>query len=273
MELSTSYRAVRVTRQAGVVTATLALPERQNTITPALMEELHGALDQAEADDATRIVVIQGEGGVFCNGMDFAEAAARNAEAPGDFAARAGADFLDLLKRLTSISRVVVSVVDGRVSGGGVGISAASDLVYATERSQFGLPEALWGLLPCCVLPFLMRRAGFQKAYAMTLSTQPVGARQAEASRLVDEVTDDPDAAVRRLWLRVGKVDTETIRDIKRYSRSLWSLTPETEHFVLEEFRRLMSSDVVQRRISDFTTLQKLPWEASGTGDRVRERP
>src|SRR5204863_9100504 len=116
---------------------------------------------------------------------------------------RGGAAFFGLLRRFTTVGRVIVSIVDGRVTGGGVGLVAASDLVYATERSSFGLPEALWGLLPCCVLPFLIRRVGYQPAYAMALSTQPVSAQEALRSHLVDAVADDPTALVRRLAARV----------------------------------------------------------------------
>ena len=58
-----------------------------------------------------------------------------------------------LLKRLTLTPKVVVACIDGKVIAGGVGIAAAADLVVATPRSEFSLSEALWGMLPCCVVP------------------------------------------------------------------------------------------------------------------------
>jgi polyketide biosynthesis enoyl-CoA hydratase PksH len=167
-----------------------------------------------------------------------------------------------LLKRLVTLPRVIISVVDGRASAGGVGIVAASDFVFATERSQFSLPEALWGLLPCCVLPFLMRRVGFQKAYMMTLSTQPVTAEQARQFHLADEVSDQPELLVRKVAFRLSRLDPSTLRSLKSYFGKLWVLSEETERTALSELTRLMSSPVVQRNIANFVANRRFPWEA-----------
>jgi len=49
-----------------------------------------------------------------------------------------------------------------------LGFVAASDIVLADETAQFSLSELLFGLYPACVLPFLIRRTGFQKAHYLT---------------------------------------------------------------------------------------------------------
>lgn len=255
-----AYQRIRVEETQGILRLTLARPERQNSIDDAFLDEIQRALDHAEASPHCRLVLLAAEGEVFCSGLDLPAAAGELASRE-TLAARGGEDFLRLLKRFTAIPRVIVSRVDGRVSGGGVGIVAASDFVYATEGSQFGLPEALWGLLPCCVLPFLIRRVGFQQAYAMTLSTLPVNALAARRFHLVDEVADDAEPLVRRLLFRLEKLDESTIHDLKRYFARMWFLSDEMEKTALEEFTRLMSSDVVQQRITDFVTRQKFPWE------------
>ena len=147
-------------------------------------------------------------------------------------------------------------------TGGGVGLVAASDLVYATERSSFGLPEALWGLLPCCVLPFLIRRVGYQPAHAMTLSTMPVPALRAERYHLVDEVVEDADPVLRRLAVRLSKLDGHTVGDAKRYLGRMWPPPGDPERVATAEFARLVSSPAVQRRIANFANHQQMPWES-----------
>jgi polyketide biosynthesis enoyl-CoA hydratase PksH len=154
-----------------------------------------------------------------------------------------------------------VSTVDGRVAGGGVGLAAASDFVYATGRSTFALPEALWGLLPCCVLPFLIRRVGFQKAYAMTLSTQPVSAAEAAGCHLVDHVADSPEDAVRRLAYRLSKLDGVVIGEAKRYLATLWEVSKETERTAVAELDRLMATPAVRGRLAEYATAGTFPWE------------
>ncbi|WP_433498372.1 enoyl-CoA hydratase-related protein [Sphaerimonospora sp. CA-214678] len=252
------FETLQVTGEPGLLRIRLNRPHRQNSINGTLLDELHAALDLAEHDPACRMVVLSGSGGTFCTGMDFADAVDGEAE---DLAERGGQAFWGLLERLTAIPRVVVSQVDGRVSGGGVGLVAAGDFVHASPRSSFSLPEALWGLLPCCVLPFLIRRVGFQPAHAMTLSTLPISADEAHRGRLVDEVGEDAEPYLRKLRMRLSKLDGTTLGEAKRYLGRLWSLSQETERYAVTEFARLMSAPAVRERITGFATRNEFPWE------------
>jgi polyketide biosynthesis enoyl-CoA hydratase PksH len=254
MELTDS---LRVEQRGAVLRAVLDRPDKHNSIDGALLASLHGLLDRAERASDVRLVTIEATGPVFCSGMDFASATSADTD---DLAQRGGAEFFGLLKRFTEIARVIVSIVDGRATGGGVGLVAASDFVYATERASFGLPEALWGLLPCCVLPFLIRRVGFQPAYAMTLSTLPIAAGPAQRVNLVDEVVDSAEPALRRLTARLTKLDGPTIGDAKRYFGQLEPLE-DREQIAVTEFARLLSAPAVRQRLADFAQNQQLPWE------------
>lgn len=246
----------RIETSSAVMTVTLDRREGRNSINGALLRDLHLALDLAQESPECRMVVIAGRDGVFCSGMDFDEASSSAAGAE-----EGGRLFVSLLKRFTSIPRVVVAAVDGRVTGGGVGLAAACDFVFATSRSQFSLPEALWGLLPCCVLPFLIRRVGFQKAYAMTIGTQPVFAREAAGFHLVDAVGDDIALLVRKTAMRATKLDEATVRAIKAYFGRLWELSPQVEQAAITELTRLMATPLVRRNITNFVHHKRLPWE------------
>lgn len=255
-----SYQAIRLNTQEGIVRVTLDRPENRNSLNPMVMSELHQALDLAESTKECRIVVIEGAKGIFCAGMDLGQAAEHGAWQNG--AAESGArEFLRLLKRLTLADRLIVSCVDGEVMGGGVGLASASDFVFATERSHFSLPEALWGLIPCCVLPFLIRRVGFQKARTMALSTQPVTAREAEQFYLVDKVGEDAEHQVRKLLFRASKLSGSIIKELKQYSDKIFPISPEIETTATLEFARLLTSGAVQQRIMGFASHQRFPWE------------
>ncbi|MHB8523317.1 MAG: enoyl-CoA hydratase/isomerase [Limisphaerales bacterium] len=256
-----------IVRQAPrLLSLTISRPERGNSINSTLIRELGAALDEAERSADCRTVVLEGAPGLFCTGMDFQEAAAQ----PGAEARETthAAEYLNLLKRFTLSPKVIVSRVDGKVIAGGVGLVAASDLVIATSRAEFSLSEALWGLLPCCVLPFLIRRIGFQKAYAMTLTTKPISASEALAIHLADELAEDLDEAVRKLALRLNLLDENTISDLKRYFRKLGSITPEIEELAVAEITRLASLPRVQRNIANYVTRGTFPWEPKGSTDQ-----
>lgn len=254
------YQTIDVVEARETHRLTLRRPFRDNAIDAVLLAELHRALDRAEQAAECRIVQLQGSDGIFCSGMDFHEVA-RQDLAGGDDWSLGGAAFLGLLKRFTTIPRIIISWVDGRASGGGVGLAAASDFVFASARAEFALPEALWGLLPCCVLPFLIRRTGFQQAYVMALGTQPVTAAQAERFHLVDVVTDSPARAIRPLAFRAARLEESTIADLKRYFRRMWFTGEETDRAAVAEFSRLISDPRIRQRIADFVTLQRYPWE------------
>jgi len=68
-----------------------------------------------------------------------------------------------MLKSLSTCNKVVIAKVEGKVNAGGVGLVAASDIVVAHTQATFGLSEALFGLLPACVMPFLIRKSVIKK--------------------------------------------------------------------------------------------------------------
>lgn len=271
------FEALRVRADPDVLWITVHRPESDNALSAGMMAEFEAALDEAERSPRCRMIVIQGGPRSFCTGLDLAAVSASDGgegedgegpdgrrEAAVHAKAQTGAeDFLHLLRRLTEIPRVVVARVEGRAVGGGVGLVAASDIVLAGERSSFGLPEALWGLLPCCVLPYLIRRTGFQSAYAMALSTLPVDAREAHRTGLADQLVaaDGGEAAIRRLRGRIGRLDPATVGLLKAYARRMWFLTEETERAAVAQFTGLMTGSPARDRIAGFTTNGTLPWE------------
>jgi polyketide biosynthesis enoyl-CoA hydratase PksH len=220
---------------------------------------LGAALDLAERTPGCRTVVLAGAPGLFCTGMDFQEAATDAAQ-EGPEAARIS-EYMRLLKRFTLSSKVIISRLDGKVIAGGVGLVAASDIVISTERTELSLSEALWGLLPCCVIPFLIRRVGFQKAYFMTLTTKPISAREAHAIHLVDELADHLDETLRKLTLRLNLLDDNIIVDMKRYFQKMGGITSEMEQAATTEFARLATQPQVQQNIANYVTRGVFPWE------------
>jgi polyketide biosynthesis enoyl-CoA hydratase PksH len=238
---------------------TISRPHRLNSINSTLIQELGAALDLAESRPDCRTVVLAGAPGLFCTGMDFQEVVTA-ASGKSTEAERISA-YMTLLKRFTLSSRVIVGLLDGKVIAGGVGLVAASDIVLSTERTEFSLSEALWGLLPCCVIPFLIRRVGFQKAYFMTLTTRAVSAREAQASQLVDELTHNLDESLRKLSLRLDLLDESIIADLKQYFQKMSGITPEVERMAVTESARLTGQPHVQQNIVNYLTHGIFPWE------------
>lgn len=245
-------------RQA-VATITMNRPERGNGIDAELLAGLDAALDAAERSPRVRLAVLTGSGGVFCTGMDFGGAVGDgDAGTSGSFEDGARR-FLGALARLESSPLLTVASVDGRAIGGGVGLAAACDLVWATERSRFSLPELLWGLLPYSVFPYLRRRVGPQGARALTLSTLPWTAAHAHRRGLVDDLPERPEAQLRQLAGRIGRVDRETVAEAKGYARRFDAIGPADRDHAARAFAERMSSATVLARLSAYRDLGAVP--------------
>lgn len=250
-----NYTTIKVSRNRIALTVQLNLPDTGNAINVALMDEVMSVLSDSENDPDIKCIILEGLPDVFCTGMDFGNVQEGNAAASfRDYANK----YYDILTFLSLCSKAVIAKVTGKVTAGGIGLVAASDIVIAGEEAVFALPETLFGLLPACVMPFLIRRIGAQKAQWMSLMTQAVSADRAFQIGLVDEVSQMPADSVRRCLLRVGRLDTGTIKELKNYTSKLWLINEETRQLAVGKISSLALSEKVQQTISSFMSNGKL---------------
>ena len=159
------------------------------------------------------VVVLAGGPDTFCRGMDLAALVA------GERDLRAGVEaFARALRAIRVSSRPVIAVVEGAALGGGVGIAAAADVVLATSHATFGLPEALFGLVPGVVMPFLLERVPAQKARLLALTGHARSAGEALALGLVDTIVpeDRLEAAVRHATKQLARSAANAVGALKR---------------------------------------------------------
>jgi enoyl-CoA hydratase/carnithine racemase len=197
---------VRVDRHGPVTTLTLDSPHNRNALSSGLLRELRDALHGAQADPDVRVVVLTGEGTVFCSGVDLRERlhpaptgegpATEGDRAAGDGEAVGPASLADVLSCLVGLPQPVIARVNGHVRGGGLGLVAACDLAVAAPSATFAFSEVRVGVAPAVIaVPGLrvMDRRAFAR-YALT--GDPFGAADAAVAGLLTTVTDDVDGWV-----------------------------------------------------------------------------
>jgi len=189
-----------------------------DSINLLLFEELYAALAIANNNPDCRYIVLKVENDLFFTNTDFND----NVDLQEELNKKFCENYMALLKYFTSTDKIIITLLDGQVLAGGLGFAAVSDLVFSSEQTQFSISETPWGLLPASVMPFLIRRIGFQKAYYMSLTTQTIDANTAQKIGLVDELTDDFSSSLQRLYTRLQRIHSETISDLKKYFRRLW---------------------------------------------------
>ena len=191
LELSLSPR--------GVLRVLLNRPARFNAFDEALIAALTAAFERAAADPAVRVLVLAGAGRHFCAGADIAwmQRAATLAAAANEADA---ARFAAMLAALADCPKPTLARVQGLALAGGVGLVCACDIALAESGAQFGVSEALLGLLPAVIAPYLINAVGLRAARMLGLSAQRLDAAAALRCGLVHEVGDDLDAAESR-WV------------------------------------------------------------------------
>lgn len=254
-----TYETLQVTARDGLCRITFDRPQVGNAINARMIAEISAVLDQCASTSGLNgqpmsIVVLEGGNEVFCAGGDF-EAVTENGSA-GD-----PEPLYDIWLKLAQGPFVTISLVNGRVNAGGVGFVAASDIVIASKNASFSLSELLFGLYPACVLPFLIRRVGRQRAHYMTLMTKPVSTADALASGLVDVLADDPETALRQHMARLKHLRQPAIARYKAYLSSCSGNPAADKAAALEANRAVFSDPDVLAGIRRYVTELKFPWE------------
>jgi polyketide biosynthesis enoyl-CoA hydratase PksH len=230
-------------------------PDAENRINSRLVEECTRVVEFCEKH--AKVLVLEGLPEFFCTGADFAEISSS-----GDGDQRSHAEALyDLWLAIALGSFVSVAHVRGRVNAGGVGFVAACDVVLCEEKTVFGLSELLFGLMPACVMPFLIRKVGVAKANYLTLTTQPVTARQALDWRLVDSCEDNSANLLRRHLLRLRYLPKTGIARYKKYLGALDDTLVASRDKAIEANREVFSDQENLAKISRYVRTGQFPWE------------
>ena len=133
---------VLVERDGAIAVALLNRPEALNALSGELMDALVSALEELDADQTVRCIVLGGSERVFAAGADVAELAAAT---PIELYENRRIDRWDAIRALRT---PLVAAVSGYCLGGGCELAMLCDIVVASETAQFGQPEINLGVLP-----------------------------------------------------------------------------------------------------------------------------
>jgi enoyl-CoA hydratase len=170
------------TGKAGIIT--LTRPKALNAVTHGMVRALSAALKAWEADPGVVVVVIKAEGKAFSAGGDILDIyeAGRAGNPPIDFFA----DEYRLNAAIARFKKPYVTLIDGIVMGGGVGVSAHGSVRIVTERTQLAMPETRIGLVPDVGGSYLLARAPGELGTHLALTGDSADGADAVACGLAD---------------------------------------------------------------------------------------
>src|SRR4051812_14703292 len=154
-----NYETILFSNEGGVARLTLNRPDRLNSFTVQMHEEVADAL--ASLGDA-RCLVLTGAGRGFCAGQDLSDRAVAPGEAV-DLGESVELRYNPLIRKLANLPMPVVARVNGVAAGAGANIALACDIVVAAKSARFIQSFAAIGLIPdsggTWVLPRLVGQA------------------------------------------------------------------------------------------------------------------
>src|SRR5437762_2975310 len=120
-------------------------PARHNAVSLEMWQAVAQIMEDFEADDAVRVIVVSGAGGrAFVSGADISEF--KEKRASEEAAATYSKISEGARQRLQDTPKPTIAMIQGYCIGGGVGTALACDLRIAAEGSRFGIPAAKLGL-------------------------------------------------------------------------------------------------------------------------------
>lgn len=223
-----AYETIEFKVEAGVARLTLNRPERLNSFSVQMHEEVADAL--ARLGEA-RTLVLTGAGRGFCAGQDLGDRAVAPGEAV-DLGESVEKRYNPLIRALASLPMPVIARVNGVAAGAGANIALACDIVVAAKSAKFIQSFAAIGLIPdsggTWVLPRLVGQA---RALGLALTGEPLGAEQAQDWGLIWKAVDDDrlDEEVDALAARFAAGPTRGLAKIKEMIRTSWGQSLDAE--------------------------------------------
>ena len=252
-----AYETIEFKLEAGIARLTLNRPDRLNSFTVQMHEEVADALGRV---DGARVLVLTGAGRGFCAGQDLGD----RAVAPGesvDLGESVEQRYNPLIRRLTSLPFPVVARVNGVAAGAGASIALACDIVIAARSAKFIQSFASIGLIPdsggTWVLPRLIGQA---RALGLALTAEPLPAEKAEEWGLIWKAVEDHmlDAEVDALAERFAAAPTRGLAAIKRMIRESWGHSLDEElDLQCDAMRELGFSDDYREGVAAFMEKRK----------------
>ena len=252
--LSSDDGSVDLHVEAGVATVRFGHP-KSNALPALLLRSLSATIRSTGQRADVRVIVLRSEGpGAFCAGASFDELAAiTDADAGKEFFL----GFARVILAMTGTPVPVVTAVQGKVVGGGVGVVAASDYVIAVEKASLKLSELAIGIGPFVVGPVIEHKVGPGPFGAMALDADWRDAAWAERHGLYAQVVADApalDAAVTARAQSLAAANPEATRAIKQ---ALWQGTGHWADLLDERAAtsgRLVLSEFTRAAIARFRT-------------------
>lgn len=225
-----------------------------NSLPGRLLQEITKTITAVGKSDESRVVVLRSKGtGTFCGGASFDELLAVSDPDEGKHFFM---EFAHVLNAMRNCPKLIITRVQGKSVGGGIGIAAAADYTFAHSSASVKLSELALGIGPFVVGLAVERKIGTSAFSTLALDARTwYDAGWAESKGLYNKVLDsmdDLDDAVDKLALELSSTNPDSMREFKQIlwqDTGHWNTTLELR---AEISGRLVMSEFTREYIEEF---------------------
>jgi len=163
----------------------------RDRINMAMVRELTAVCDHLEDESTSKVLVIQGQDGRFCHGIDFAEF---RPDQPMDI--HGFNKWEKICARIEKLPKAIIALVDGACKGGGAQLMLVADAVIVSPNVAIQFNEVHLGFLPGMATFRLAKNVGLGHAKRLIMQCPIIGAEEAVSLGLSSTIADDLDAAL-----------------------------------------------------------------------------
>jgi len=245
----------------GIAHVRLTRPDKLNALTLETLEQLAASARALRGDRTLRAVVISGEGGSFCAGLDFATVMKRPAGIARAFVPmpwRGTNLFQEACWAWRRLPVPVIAAVHGHCFGGGLQIALAADFRFATPDSEWSVLEGRWGLIPdMSGIQSLKELVGIDTAKRLTMTAQILSGKEAADLGLVTELAADPVAAAHEFARELAARSPDALAAAKRLFNRSWTSSARAT-FARERLEQLYLLAAANTRAARAAALKKI---------------
>jgi 2-(1,2-epoxy-1,2-dihydrophenyl)acetyl-CoA isomerase len=204
-------RMIEVETRDGWRKLILNRPEKLNAVNSAMLADLLAALDAAEADSATRALLLTGKGRGFCAGQELGPEVTPGPNGPPDLEALANTWHHEVVRRLRGSQLPVICAVNGVAAGAGASFALACDIVLAAKSARFVQAFVKIGLVPDSGASFFLTHTiGEARARALSFLGDAVDASTAASWGMIWKAVDDAELMTEAEALTAGLAKAPT---------------------------------------------------------------
>ncbi len=220
-----SFETIEFSLQSGIARLVLNRPDNLNSFNVTMHDEMRQAMDELEASEGVRVLLLSARGRAFCAGQDLSD----RSVAPGDQVPDLGESlemrYNPLIRRLRALPLPVVCAVNGVAAGAGANLALACDIVLAARSAKFVQVFCNIGLVPDSGGTWhLPRLVGHARATALAMLGDKVSAEQAENWGMIWRAVDDDALGdeAETLLNHFAQQPTRGLANIKRALAASW---------------------------------------------------